>query len=89
MCKERSRCQGGTPFGGGGRCLGIQTFDDGLGRFRARPVSEPKHIVAALLYDLDFVKEQLARIPDRAWLSRILLLGFASVWALFGALLCF
>jgi hypothetical protein len=31
---------------------------------------------------LDFVKEQLTPQPDPAWLSRMLLLGFGSVWAL-------
>jgi hypothetical protein len=35
-----------------------------------------------LLDELDFVKEQLGRQPDRAWLSRMLLLGFGGVWAL-------
>jgi hypothetical protein len=35
----------------------------------------------------DFVKEQLARQPDRAWLSRMLLLGFGGVWALLAVVL--
>jgi hypothetical protein len=31
---------------------------------------------------LDFVKGQLSRMPTRAWLGRITLIGFGSVWAL-------
>jgi len=31
-----------------------------------------------LLDELDFMKEQLGRQPDRAWLSRVLLLGFGG-----------
>jgi hypothetical protein len=40
-----------------------------------------------LLDELDFVKEQLGRQPDRAWLSRMLLLGFGGVWALLAVVL--
>jgi hypothetical protein len=35
--------------------------------------------------DLDLIKSQLARQPDRAWLSRMGLIGFGSVWALLAA----
>jgi hypothetical protein len=30
-----------------------------------------------------FLKAQLARMPTRAWLSRMWLIGFGSLWALF------
>ena len=40
-----------------------------------------------LLDELDFVKEQLGRQPDRAWLSRMLLPGFGGVWALLAVVL--
>ena len=40
-----------------------------------------------MLDELDFVKEQLGRQPDRAWLSRVLLLGFGGVWALLAVVL--
>lgn len=36
----------------------------------------------AIAGDLDFIKSQLARQLDRAWLARMGLLGFGSVWAL-------
>ena len=42
---------------------------------------------AAILDELDFVKWQLARLPSRAWLATMGLLGFGSVWALLAALL--
>jgi hypothetical protein len=35
---------------------------------------------------LEFMAGQLARVPTRAYLCRTLLLGMASVWALFGAI---
>jgi hypothetical protein len=34
---------------------------------------------------LDFIKSQLAWQPDRAWLARMGLIGFGSVWALLAA----
>ena len=40
-----------------------------------------------MLDELDFVKEQLGRQPDRAWLSRMLLLDFGGVWALLAIVL--
>ena len=40
-----------------------------------------------MLDELDFVKEQLARQLDRAWLSRMLLLSFGGVWALLAVVL--
>jgi hypothetical protein len=35
----------------------------------------------AISDDIDFIKSQLSRQPDRMWLSRMGLLGFGSVWA--------
>jgi hypothetical protein len=40
---------------------------------------------AAISDDLDLIKSQLARQADRAWLSRMGLIGFGSVWALLAA----
>jgi hypothetical protein len=31
---------------------------------------------------LDFLKMQVSWLPTRAWLSRMALMGFGSVWAL-------
>ena len=42
---------------------------------------------AAILDELDFVKLQLSRLPTRAWLSRMALMGFASLWALLAVVL--
>jgi hypothetical protein len=41
----------------------------------AKPTKR-KTISPAMLDELDFLKGQLGRQPDRAWLSRMLLLGF-------------
>jgi hypothetical protein len=40
---------------------------------------------AAITDDLDFIKSQLSRQPDRRWLSRMGLIDFGSVWALLAA----
>jgi len=40
---------------------------------------------AAITNELNFIKRQLPRQPDRAWLSRMGLIGFGSVGALLGA----
>jgi hypothetical protein len=42
---------------------------------------------AAIEDDLDFVKAQLAMLPTRAWLSRMWLMGFGSVWALLAVMM--
>jgi hypothetical protein len=34
----------------------------------------------AIENDHQFIMGQLARVPDRGWLSRMLLLGFGSTW---------
>ena len=41
----------------------------------------------AILDELDFVKWQLARLPSRAWLAKMGLIGFGSVWALLAVVL--
>ena len=40
---------------------------------------------AAIESDLRFVMSQLARLPTRAYVCRMLLLSTASLWALLGA----
>jgi hypothetical protein len=39
----------------------------------------------AISDDLEFLKAQIARLPTRAWLSRMGLIGLASVWMLVAA----
>ena len=47
-----------------------------------RRADQAREYFAAILDDLDFVKAQLSRLPNRTWLSRMALLGFGSVWTL-------
>ena len=47
-----------------------------------RQADEARADVYAIQDDLDFIKSQIARPPDRAWLARMGLLGFGSVWLL-------
>jgi hypothetical protein len=42
---------------------------------------------AAIEGDLEFIMGQLARVPTRAFLCRMLLLATASIWALLAVLL--
>jgi hypothetical protein len=58
--------------------------DDPERRFILRQADQARNDFAAILDELEFVKAQLARQPDRAWLSRMLLLGFGTMWALLG-----
>jgi hypothetical protein len=51
-----------------------------------RQADQAREDFAVIESELQFIVGQLARIPDRAWLSRKLLMGFASVWTMFGAL---
>ena len=37
---------------------------------------------AAILDEPDYMQWQLSRLPTRAWLSRMALMGFGSLWAL-------
>jgi hypothetical protein len=32
--------------------------------------------------DLELIRNQLSRIPDRAWMARMGLIGFGSIWTL-------
>jgi hypothetical protein len=50
-----------------------------------RQADEAQADFYAIQDDLDFIKSQLARQPDRAWLSRMGLIGFGSIWQLLAA----
>ena len=65
---------------------GPSLADDPERRLTLRQADQAREDFAALLDELDFVKGQLAQMPNRAWLSRMLLLGFGSVWAVLGGL---
>jgi hypothetical protein len=56
--------------------------DDPEYRLTLRQADQAREDFAAILDELDFVKFQLSRLPTRAWLSRLALMGFGSVWAL-------
>jgi hypothetical protein len=60
-------------------------IDDPEYRLTLRQADQAREDFAAILDELDFVKGQLSRLPTRAWLSRMMLLGFGSVWALLAA----
>jgi hypothetical protein len=66
--------------------IGPSLADDPERQLTLRQADQAREDFASILDELDFVKGQLACVPDRAWLSRMLLLGFGSVWAMFGAL---
>jgi len=51
-------------------------------RLTLRQTDQAREDFAEILDELDFVKLQLSRLPTRAWLSRMALMGFASLWAL-------
>jgi hypothetical protein len=50
-----------------------------------RQADEAQADFYAIQDDLDFIKSQLARQPDRAWLAQMGLLGFGSIWLLLAA----
>ena len=50
-----------------------------------RQADQARSDFAAIESDLKFVMSQLARLPTRAYLCRMLLLSTASLWALLGA----
>ncbi|MGA7867143.1 MAG: hypothetical protein WA709_24590 [Stellaceae bacterium] len=50
-----------------------------------RQVDQARSDFAAIESDLHFVMSQLAQLPTRAYLCRMLLLSTASLWALLGA----
>ena len=37
--------------------------------------------------DLEVIQNQLSRLPDRAWVTRMGLIGFGSIWALIAVVL--
>lgn len=61
--------------------------DDPEYRLTLRQAAQARDDFAIILDELDFVKSQLSRQPDRAWLSRMLLLGSSGVWALLAVVL--
>jgi hypothetical protein len=61
--------------------------DDPEHRLTLRQASQAREDFAILLDELDFLKMQLSRLPTRAWLSRMWLMGFGSVWQLLAAVL--
>jgi hypothetical protein len=56
-------------------------------RLTLRQADQAREDFAEILDELDFVKLQLSRLPTRAWLSRMALMGFASLWALLAVIL--
>jgi hypothetical protein len=50
-----------------------------------RQASQARNDFAAVLDELDFVKEQLARLPTRAYVSRLALMATSSVLAVIAA----
>jgi hypothetical protein len=56
--------------------------------YRSRRQADQARDDSALILDeLDFPKMQVSWIPTRAWLSRMALIGFGSVWALLAVIL--
>jgi hypothetical protein len=51
-------------------------------RLTLRQADQAREDFAAILDELDFVKGQLARLPTRAYVSRLALMAAGSVWAL-------
>jgi hypothetical protein len=51
-----------------------------------RQVDQARSDFAAIESDLQFITSQLAQLPTRAYLCRMLLLTTASLWALLAAL---
>jgi hypothetical protein len=65
---------------------GSSLAEDPDRRLTLSQADQARQDFAALLDELDFVKSQLSAMPSRAWLSRMLLFGFGSVWAVLGGL---
>src|SRR5436309_14068730 len=66
-------------------CAMPEPADNSAYPLTLRQADQARADFAAIGDDLDFIKSQLARQPDRAWLSRMGLIGFGSVWALLAA----
>jgi len=56
--------------------------DDPEHRLTRRQADQARDDFAMLLDELDFLKMQVSWLPTRAWLSRMALIGFGSLWAL-------
>jgi hypothetical protein len=52
-----------------------------------RQADQAREDFAAINSDLQFVMDQLAKLPSRAYLCRVLLLAMGATWALLAALL--
>ena len=52
--------------------------DSSVSPLTLRQADEARADFAAISDDLDFIKSQLSRQPDRAWLSRMGLIGFGK-----------
>jgi hypothetical protein len=63
---------------------GSSLADDPERGLTLRQADQARADFAAILDELECLKGQIARVPNRAWLARMLLLGFGSMWALFG-----
>ena len=48
--------------------------------------TKPRGDLHAIADEIEALKLQVSRLPDRVWLSWLLFLGFGSVWALIAAL---
>jgi len=59
--------------------------DDPGRRLTLRQADQARDDFAQILDELDFLKEQLARLPTRAYFSRMLLMATGSVLCLIGA----
>ena len=53
--------------------------DDPEYRLTGRPADQARNHFATVLDELDFLKMQVSWLPTRAWLSRMVLIGFGSV----------
>lgn len=63
----------------------LEPANDSEYRLTLRQADHARADFVAIESDLQFIMGQLARVPDRTWLSRMLLLGLGTVWALIAA----
>jgi hypothetical protein len=50
--------------------------------FTLRQIDQARDDLYAISDDLEFLKTQIAKLPARAWVSRMGLIGLASIWTL-------
>jgi hypothetical protein len=60
---------------------------DNISAITLRRADQARSDFAAIESDLQFIMGRLARQPSRAWLTRMGLIAFGSVWALLAVLL--